>query len=376
MIDQLRQQVVEQFVKMDLECEQELQQTVRLAAKLFNCPFASISVLDDKIIWLKVKVGLDVAQAPRHLSLCTHTLKKKTALIIPDTLQDARFVNHPSVCNVPHVRFYAGVPLITRSGHKIGTLCVFDSKPHTITPDQELMLKLLARHAVSIMELLLSLTELNDTVSKLKEERLVREQNDFRLRAMFESMKDVYLLLGKQGELLDYNKAAYSFVKTYHGSKLRRGQQLDKYLSPAFRHLFTGHRLAALAGERTHLERMDDYGELGKTWWLCIFEPIRNENKEVIGTSYIQRNISERKAQEERILEQNALLIRLAEIQAHDYRGPVASIIGMMNLIEEEGYVASKEYLLMLQAAVNKLDEKIHEAVGLVNNPQLALYPN
>jgi len=111
------------------------------------------------------------------------------------------------------------------------------------------------------------------------------------------------------------------------------------------------------------LERLADYGPKGSIWWDCVFEPVKNEQGEIIGVSYVSRNINDRKFDEEKIKEQNRLLTRVAEIQSHDYRGPVASILGLMNLIEEDDYNASKEYLVMLQGAVKKLDEKIKEVV-------------
>lgn len=357
---------------MDLGREQELRQTVRLAAKLFSSPIASINIIDEAQQWLKVGHGIAAEPVPLNATICALTLRRSSPMIIPDLLKDYRFDQQAIITGVPDIRFYAAVPLVTREGYKIGTLCVLDKEPHSVTPEQKLMLKILARHAVSIMEMLLHMNELSAALDLLNTERENIAERDLRLRAMFESMKDPYLLLGDAGEILDYNKAAYSFIKTRYGKKLARGEQMDTYLPPYYKDLFTSSRLAALQGERIQLERLADYGGEGKIWWHCMFEPILDQDGKVIGTSYIQRNINDRKLQEEKIMEQNALLTRIAEIQTHDYRGPLATIMGMMNLIKTENYQAPEEYLKMLHAAVGKLDEKIMQVVELINDPKLS----
>ncbi len=81
------------------------------------------------------------------------------------------------------------------------------------------------------------------------------------------------------------------------------------------------------------------------------------------------RNINERKLNEEKLKQQNQVLGRIAEIQSHEYRGPVANIIGLLELIEAEDYHVAKDYLIMLQKAVKNLDEKICEVVGITGNP-------
>ena len=77
------------------------------------------------------------------------------------------------------------------------------------------------------------------------------------------------------------------------------------------------------------------------------------------------------KLNENKIIAQNAALLKIAEIQSHDYRGPLASILGLMNLIADDDYIASKEYLIMLHKAVNNLDEKIHGVVNRIDDSSL-----
>ena len=363
MNEELRLQVVKQYTQLNLKYEKELQETITTAAKVCNTPISSITILDKDTQWLKVKRGLDVDQTPREFSFCTHTIKGKGLLVINDTLEDARFSQNPYVTGGPKIRFYAGYPLITHEGHRLGALCIMDNKPHMLTAGQKLVLKVLAKQAVGVMELKLSIDLLGKSLKSLKELRKSTSSNGIKLRAMFESLSDSYFLLGKNGEVIDFNKAAYEFIKDKYGMELSYGRIMTGFLTQAYREIFIHHYKNALNGERAQLERLADYGPKGSIWWDCVFEPVKNEQGEIIGVSYVSRNINDRKFDEEKIKEQNRLLTRVAEIQSHDYRGPVASILGLMNLIEEDDYNASKEYLVMLQGAVKKLDEKIKEVV-------------
>jgi signal transduction histidine kinase len=139
-------------------------------------------------------------------------------------------------------------------------------------------------------------------------------------------------------------------------------------LTTTYKHDFELHYKEALEGQRKQFEVRSDYGENGKIWWDCVMAPITHTGNEIIGVSYVVRNINIRKLDEEKIIEQNKVLLRIAEIQSHDYRGPVATILGLMELIANDDYTASKEYLKMMQTAVYKLDEKINEVVNSVQN--------
>jgi len=220
-------------------------------------------------------------------------------------------------------------------------------------------------------ELKLILEQLDKSMGDLKKIREYKTDNEVKLRSMFESLADAYFLFGKDAEIIDFNKAAYDFVKDKYGEGLTCGRSMTDFLMPDYRKTFHAHYRKALGGAYTHLERLGDYGQKGTIWWDCVFEPVRNDNGEIIGVSYVSRNINDRKLNEERILEQNRSLSRVAEIQSHDYRGPVATILGLMALIRGDDYVASKEYLMMLNTAVEQLDEKIHDVVNIVNETRV-----
>ncbi len=246
-----------------------------------------------------------------------------------------------------------------------------DKKPRNPTTEQKMMLKALSQSVANVMELKLTTGQLNNRLTDLKLVQKNKSQNEVKLRAMFESLTDAYFLLGKHGEIIDFNQVAYQSIKKKYGTRLSSGRTMSGFLNPDSRETFLFHFQNALKGKSMSLEKLKGFINDEKIWWDCRFVPVINEEGETIGVSYTARDINERKLHELKIMEQKQSLMRIAEIQSHDYRGPVATILGLMSLIESDNYVASKEYLLMLHNTTKKLDEKIHEVVNLVNSTPL-----
>ncbi|HEY9872530.1 MAG TPA: PAS domain S-box protein, partial [Candidatus Obscuribacterales bacterium] len=103
--------------------------------------------------WFKSNIGLDLKEVPRSVGFCPLCIEQQDVVIIPDTWDLEHSRNNPAVSSYPHVRFYAGVPLIDASGYAIGTLCVIDYVPREITPDQVEALQALSRQAIAILDL-------------------------------------------------------------------------------------------------------------------------------------------------------------------------------------------------------------------------------
>jgi signal transduction histidine kinase len=125
---------------------------VRLAAHVARAPMALITLVDGERRWFKARYGIDYTETPRDTSFCGHVVASETPLVVRDSHDDERFVDNPFVTGAPHVRFYAGMPLRTRQGFVLGTLCVLDRMPHEPTPPQLDMLGLLAHQAVELLE--------------------------------------------------------------------------------------------------------------------------------------------------------------------------------------------------------------------------------
>ncbi|NJM98404.1 MAG: sensor domain-containing diguanylate cyclase [Phormidesmis sp. RL_2_1] len=126
---------------------------VALAAYICQTPTALISLVDAERQWFKAKVGLNADESPRDIAFCAHTIQQADILLIEDTHQSPQFCNNPLVTGPPHIRFYAGMPLITPDGHALGSLCVIDYQPHHLNEPQLQALKSLSRQVVAQMEL-------------------------------------------------------------------------------------------------------------------------------------------------------------------------------------------------------------------------------
>jgi GAF domain-containing protein len=127
-----------------------------LATRLFDVPIAVVSFVSSDRQWFKARVGLDITGTERRHAFCSHTIEKDEVMVVPDTMADARFDSNPLVVGPPHLRFYAGAPIIFAPGIRLGTLCVMSDKPRGFSQQDRINLTHLAGCALSELRLLQS----------------------------------------------------------------------------------------------------------------------------------------------------------------------------------------------------------------------------
>lgn len=132
---------------LDTPPEERFDAITRTVRQLFGVPIALVTLVDGNRQWFKSRQGLDVPETPRDVSFCGHAILGDDVFVVEDALADARFRDNPLVTGPPHVVFYAGMPLSTPDGHKVGTLCVIDHAPRTFGPEQVAQLRAIARWA-------------------------------------------------------------------------------------------------------------------------------------------------------------------------------------------------------------------------------------
>ncbi|WP_293777340.1 GAF domain-containing protein [uncultured Oxalicibacterium sp.] len=103
-----------------------------LATMVTDTPMALITLLTARRQWFKSTAGVDVCETPREWAFCSHAILEERELIVEDALTDARFRDNPLVTGEPHIRFYAGIPLVDAQGFRLGTLCVLDREPRRL----------------------------------------------------------------------------------------------------------------------------------------------------------------------------------------------------------------------------------------------------
>ncbi len=138
---------------LDTLQEEHFDEITKTAALICNCKIALVSLIDSERQWFKSRFGLEAAETPRDISYCGHAIMDDETLVIEDAYEDERFCDNPLLLNEPHVRFYAGTPLIAPNGHRIGTLCVIDSEKKSLNQEQLLLMKTLSKQVINYLEL-------------------------------------------------------------------------------------------------------------------------------------------------------------------------------------------------------------------------------
>ncbi len=145
---------------LDTKPEERFDELTQLAAIICGAPISLITLIDGDRQWFKSKVGLELAETPRAHAFCTHAIMQPQMFEVEDATKDQRFADNPLVTGDPHIRFYAGSPLATSDGHLLGTMCVLDREPRTLSAQQKTALEILGRQVIANMELRSNLREL------------------------------------------------------------------------------------------------------------------------------------------------------------------------------------------------------------------------
>lgn len=154
---------------LDTPPERAFDDLTRLAAQICGVPIAAITLVDECRQWFKSIVGLDAPETSREASFCAHTILQPDVMVVPDAQADSRFSDNPLVTGTPHIRFYAGTPLVMPEGHTIGSLCVIDRVPRTLTSDQQSALAALGRQVADQLTLRRAVAERALAQAQLRE---------------------------------------------------------------------------------------------------------------------------------------------------------------------------------------------------------------
>jgi signal transduction histidine kinase len=141
------------YAILDTPPEAAFDELTSLAAYICGAPISLVSLVDKERMWFKSKVGISVSEIPRIDGFCSSAICDETILVVPDAAANPRLANHPLVTSQPNLRFYAGAPLTTPRGYRLGTLCVIDTVPRNMSAEQIEALKSLARTVITQLEL-------------------------------------------------------------------------------------------------------------------------------------------------------------------------------------------------------------------------------
>ncbi len=134
--EQARQRAVRSYASLSGDRDDWTDELVRAASLMTGCPIALVTILDGERQWFRGCIGLDVSGTPREQAFCGYTILGTKAMVVEDASTDPRFHDNPLVTGEPRIRFYAGVPIIDENGQPLGSLCVIDRKPRSISAEQ------------------------------------------------------------------------------------------------------------------------------------------------------------------------------------------------------------------------------------------------
>ncbi len=148
-----RLQALRRYEILDTPVESDFDDIARLASEICKTPVSVINFIDADRQWFKAEVGLGVRETPLETSICSHVILENDFVQIPDTLRDQRMMDNPLCTSRPGFRFYAGALLKTEEGLPLGTLCVLDHHPRSLTPVQQQTLRVLATQVMKQLDL-------------------------------------------------------------------------------------------------------------------------------------------------------------------------------------------------------------------------------
>jgi GAF domain-containing protein len=193
---------------LDTPVEPAFDRIVRLAALLLDVPITLISLIDAERQWFKSRHGLEATETPRALAFCDHAIRGHDVMVVADAAHDVRFRANPLVTGDPHIRFYAGAPLITPDGFALGTICAIDRAPRELSPRDSAILTALAAQVVHELEVRAALGELYREVAEGRRTARTLQGEGARLEALLNATGNAVVTADADGQVASLNRVA------------------------------------------------------------------------------------------------------------------------------------------------------------------------
>ncbi len=320
--DAERLAAIREYEIIGTEPEPAFDDLARLAAHICGTPIALINLIDTNRQWFKSKLGLDVTELPRDFGLCPQCIQQQDVLVIPDTLADDRFATNPVVTNAPHIRFYAGVPLITPTGLVIGTLCVADTVPHQLSLAQVEALQALSRQIISQLELRRHVADMARIATNYQQAELAMRKiatENLKLALVVASVSDGVLITdpNQPDNPVIYANPAFSQITGYSTEEII-GRNCRFLQGPGTDKKVVNKIKRAVVKRQAIQATLLNYRKNGQPFWNEVkISPVFSEQGDLLYFVGIQTDITASKIAEEEMRNTQAFLNSIVENIPH-----------------------------------------------------------
>jgi len=223
---------------LDTPSEERFDRITRMAKRVFGVEICLISLVDSNRQWFKSRQGLEVCETDREISFCGHAICNEEVFVVSDASKDERFHDNPLVTGAPHIRFYAGCAVHGPNGHRIGTLCLIDSKPRAFSADD----------AATMRDLAAMVDDEISVSSQVTVDDLTQVANRRGFHLVAGHMLSLCRRTGTEAELAFFDLDGFKVINDTHGHAA--GDELLKYFAGLLLKCFrTADVVARLGGD-------------------------------------------------------------------------------------------------------------------------------
>ena len=295
--EQRRLEVLQSYHLLDTLPEPDYDDYTTLASRLLGTPIALISLVDTHRQWFKSRVGLTMQETPREWAFCDHAIRHDDLFVVEDAIHDPVFSDNPLVAGEPRIRFYAGCPLINPEGYALGTLCVIDQRPRTLTPEEADTLRRLSRQLVHVLEerrLRIQQHEIRQTLAQ-------RNTELKRLAMVAENTTNVVIMCDPNGHITWVNPA-FARVTGYASEEVMGRSPADVLQFEGTDPTATQTLEQAFAQQESARVQLLNRRKSGEVYWMDVdLQPHVDERGKLLGFVSIETDITDHVRQQEHL---------------------------------------------------------------------------
>ena len=233
-IEGKRLAVLHRYRVLDTAEEAAFDRITELAARMFQAPIAVVSFVDRERQWFKSHFGLNIAETARDISFCTHTILSDQVMVVGDAAKDDRFRHSPMAVGSCRIRFYAGAPLITPDGLRIGALAIMDTRPRASFTEEE------AASLADLAGVVMHELNLQQELASVRAAGGPDAEGEAKFRALMESASQAIIAINHKGLIEVVNNKAEELFGYTRDELI--GQKLEMLLPEGLRMQHEDHR--------------------------------------------------------------------------------------------------------------------------------------